>query len=801
MSKPTLLRKGALRPPDDNPELAAELDKWVPIEYIIDWFRQRIGRVGIANRVLILKSETASGKSTLLPPQLLRVLVRAAAASNPRAPGIICTQPKILTAIENVMEMMKYNDDKYLKLGTNMGWNTKNNKVPITSPGFISATIGVLAQQLKVMTDDEIMQKYQYILIDETHERDLQTDMAIYRLKGLLSRCAQRVECPFVVLMSATFEPEPFLDYFGVSLGNFIWCTGATAAIEEMWDWNQGRIVNDYPRAAASIVKQICVDNPDDDTLSADILIFLPGSAEFKLTMSWLTKVNSELVDLGPTHTFTPLQIDGAAVKLRNADYNNTINIPTAEQTVVIHGKKYTPKRRVILTTNVAETGLTLPNLRYVIDAGYNREVEYNPVYGVNALITKPAPQSRIRQRRGRAGRKLPGVFYPLYPKHIYDMLPKNQFPIILSGDISSIMLDIVHEQIKIKELSSHTPEFTTMDIDMITVPAPDALYGGLEKLYTIGFISAESCTYGPKITKLGNIATLFDGISPESTRMILSAYFWGASVLDVITIAAWLTIDARSFIAPVEKSKHDTKHSLRAGTTFDHTDHNDSYVTVDKTASKRARTPPEINWLLVYRAGLPGFMSAEGMMFRMRLLLADDFIDGLILFYGIKYAINADETKESMAKLEKWCRDCGISYAACMEFIRVRDDIIEHMIQVGLDPFVGIGSGLLHTTEHTIFDIFTRIKYCIYDGYKCNLVTRKGDHFHTQSGLEVAGVELFTPAQKAVAESQGYGFVANIAPYNVIYSGLAMKLNKETGVYDISTERISTMDGFVSID
>jgi len=779
MSKPTLLKKGSLMPPADNPDYKQVLDTWVPIDYIIDWFRKREGKVGAENRVLIVKSETASGKSTVIPPTILRDLIRPALERNPDAPGIICTQPKVLTAVENVLEMLKYNQDGYLKLGVNFGWNTKNYKVPLTSPGFTSATVGVLAQQLKTNTDEEIMAMYKYILIDETHERDLQTDMTIYRLKNLIMRNRNKVECPFVVLMSATFDPKPFLDYFGVSPVNFIWCTGATAFIDEMWDWNQGRIVNNYPQAAGDIVRAICRDNSRDDPEYADILIFMPGAAEFRETMTHLRAINEEL-EAEELPVFSPLQIDGAAVKLRNTDYNNTMYVPVGHHEVVIKGKRHTATRRVIITTNVAETGLTLSNLKYVIDSGFNREVEYNPVYGTSGLITKPAPQSRIRQRKGRAGRRLPGVFYPLYPKYIYDMLPVNQFPAILSGSIDTILLDVIHEQIKNKHLQHLPPEFSADDIDMVTIPSPDALYTGIERLYSIGMLAVNT---GVTISKLGEVAALFDGMPPEHSRMILAGYFWGASVLDMVTIAVWLGMDQRSFM--------------------------DTGVQA-------------LDYTRIYRGGLPGFMSHDGMIARTRIFIADSFIDGLIIFYGIKYALNAESPRKAIETLTTWCKHCGLSYAQCLEFIRARDDLIEHMIANGLDPFINIHNGLSRTDNDNIIDIVTRIKYCIYDGFRNNVIVRRnydeygmvtdtiggrtGDkttvykRFFTR-GLEVLPIELIDEAARKVAVAGGYGYIAEVAPYTTVYSGLTMRLNKTTGIYEVAADRISVMDGFVSTE
>lgn len=297
---PTLLIKGNLRPLTDDPALKKELDEWVPIDYIIEWFRSRLNKTGLENRVLVLKSETASGKSTALPPELYKKLVR-----NREGASIICTQPRVATAIENVMEMLKHNA-AVMRLGESIGWSTKYNKFRLKSVGLLSATIGTLAQQLRTATDEDIMKKYKYILIDETHERDLQTDMTIYMLKNLLLRNKNNPDCPFVVLMSATFEPKPFTDYFGVELAtNFIWCTGATAHIDEMWEWNEGRTVNDYPRAAGAVVEKIVTENADDPTARADILIFMPGKAEFTETVKWLRQLNEKLARAGKKRLFT----------------------------------------------------------------------------------------------------------------------------------------------------------------------------------------------------------------------------------------------------------------------------------------------------------------------------------------------------------------------------------------------------------------------------------------------------------------------------------------------------------------
>jgi HrpA-like RNA helicase len=764
------------------------------------WFRARLNLTGVANRVLILKSETASGKSTAFPPELFKAFVRGSAAD---APGIICTQPRVLTAIENVNEILNHYSD-VLRLGESIGWSTKYNKLRPTSVSLLSATIGTLTQQLKTLSDEEIIAKYRFILIDETHERGLDTDMAIYMLKNLLRRNAANPKCPFVVLMSATFEPQSFLDYFGLSLmDNFIWCTGATAHIDEVWDWNDGRTVNNYPQAAATVVERIINENRDDDWRRADILIFMPGAAEIKMTMNWLIKLNKKLAGASKsggkagshsTDIFSLLQIDSEAVQTRNPDFMKVIYIDTPEHVVTIDGTKYTPKRRVIISTNVAETGLTLDNLKYVIDAGFNREIEYNPVYGLRALLTKPAPKSRIRQRRGRVGRKFPGVFYPLYPKFIHERLQLIQYPNILVEDITPILIDMIMEQLKSKALAGdRAPEFVVQDIDMIDVPTPDALHSAIEKLYMIGYISMDSIPYGTNaemlaaptqnmppaqpasrlgLTKLGVLSTSFTMIPAEISRMILAAYSWGANVLDVITIAAYLLLQTR--INAMKESDDPMKPATKL----------------------------EVNWLAVYKAGLPSAVTAgTKLLYKIRLLLADDFIHGLILFNAIKYIISSADAAKSLSALEAWCGQNNVQAKAALELIRVRDDLIEQMIGAGLDVFAGEDAALARATRESFMDMITRLKYCIYDGFRSNMLTHDGTVYRTTMGLAVKVPKLFRVDELKSTDLEDYKFIDKALPRFAMYKELRLKYNQKTAIYEIVVDQISAADGFISID
>jgi hypothetical protein len=671
------------------------------------------------------------------------------------------------------------------------------------------------------MTDEQVMEKYQFILIDETHERDLQIDLTIYMLKNLLLRNKDNPKCPFVVLMSATFDPQSFLDYFDIPVvDNFIWCRGEAAGFDEMWDWNDGRTVNNYPQSAATVVERICtIDGKDDPPEQADVLIFLPGAAEFRETAQWLNKLNKKLADSN-LPVFSMLQIDGPAINANNLD-NRRLDIPIDQHIINIDGKKFTPNRRVILSTVVAETGLTLNHLKYVIDAGYNREIEFNPIYGVAALVTKPAPISRIKQRKGRAGRKFKGVFFPLYPKYIYDMLPELQFPQILTSDISDILMDIIYEQLKVKMLAGDTdPLFDLNDIDMVDVPTSDSLLYAFEKLYALGFITLTSpqfvgnqtehvadmvdvVQHSPAdktqdktqdisllvhpqsgkssirmgFTRLGVLANtiMVPGMTVEAVRMILGSYGWGANPIDLITIAAYLNIDERGFT--------------------------EQYAPADSSKPPGGAKPVKqtINWLVIYKVGLPGFFDTATLLYKTRLIISDAFIDGLILFNAVKAIINS--AVEPSTELQSWCTNNHISYKTVMVFIKQREDIIEQMLGNSFNIFTP-AVRLQDTSRINFMDTITRIKHCIYDGYRQNIMSRNSvGKYITPNGLTVQAPKMFAETEKKRAQDLKYGFVLEAPPRVVIYLRLGMRMNVKSGVYNIMPERVSTMDGFVSVD
>lgn len=793
MPLPTLFIAGSLN--HKNPAVREELANTVPLDYIKGWIDQRLARTGISNRVLILKSETASGKSTALPPELFKDFINGKIRK-----GIVCTQPRVLTTIMNVGEILK-NYGNMLKLGDNIGWKTKYNKLrPVKSGGILSTTIGTFGMYLKIMSDDEIMTRYKFIMIDEVHERSLQSDVVFFMLKSFLARCADKPECPMVILMSATFEPEKYMRYFGVGDENFIWCSGQAVGRDEMWSWNNDRVVNNWPQAAADICRNICVrDGISDEEERGDILIFVPGKKEYKQCRQWLERV---LPDLTPDRTFSILWIDSDAQRNETMDFRR-IAQPLASQVNTIRGKEYVPKRRVIISTNVAETGVTLESLKYVIDSGFNKEIEFNPIYGIRALMTKPAPQSRIIQRMGRAGRKFRGAFYPLYPKYVYDLMPRDQFPQIITDDFSQIMLELAYEQLRQKMLTAEYGrtdqiEFRPEDLDLVDMPSMDSIRYSMEKLYLLGFFTPvapmfhtlypggispwehklilqrepqTSRRFG--ITRLGHVAVRFSGLPIESIRMILAGFSYQASVTDLITIAVMLSVD------------------------------------------KIALAGKRINMREVYAIGLPPFMIGASTYYKLRMIIACDFIDLLIIFIALRNQMTRfmiENPPDAIDRVEAWCTLNNINFRAMMEVVARRDELLEQLYADDINVYAYAENSFDLAQPETIMSIISAIKFSIYDGYRMNMLYAVGKKksqgedqdihsgYYTANGLGVTPPNIFIDDFK-ISENMHWKFLLDLRPRWIIYHEMSLGYSEKTDLYKPQFDKISVMDGFVPVD
>jgi HrpA-like RNA helicase len=370
-------------------------------------------------------------------------------------------------------------------------------------------------------------------------------------------------------------------------------------------------------------------------------------------------------------------------------------------------------------------------------------------------------------------------------------MLPKQQFPQILLEDVSTILMDIINEQLRVKKMTNKDLDFNVADIDMLDVPSADALHLALEKLYAIGFISPIAPKYvEPKdlvnavdtvnkfgITKLGAVAFNFSMIAPESIRMILGAYSWGCSILDMVTIASYIAISSRGFIGSAKKEGAD-----------------------DQVFKKQPKEG--IRWVEIYKNGAPGYLKSPAELYKLRLLIADEFIDAVFLFNAVKHIIAQSESNQTINNLRAWCDKANLNYDTIVAFMKERDGIIEQMLTAGLDVFINEENSISNSEAETFMDTITRMKYCIYDGYRMNLIVKEGSDYYTVNGhLKLTTPTLFREDEESFAKNNEYGFALSVSPTTLLYRELSVKYNQKTGVYDVVVDRISAMDGFVNID
>lgn len=811
----TLLKKGALRANTADPIKQEELDQIVPIDYIMNWFSDRINLTGIANRILVLKSDTGSGKSTAFPPVLYKTFYKTGAGN------IAVTQPRVLNAINIVRDQITGSGFyPYMKLGENIGWQTGPSKKK-SKNGLIYMTLGVLMRQLKTFSDEQLMATYRFIIIDEVHEASMDQSIVLFMLRSFVARNAHNPKMPFIVLTSATLNVDLFLNYFGVydapAQPNLIQVAGFAYALEERWTFEN--TTSDYIESAFLTAKKIHEENPQDAD-NRDILIFLPSKTEMIEVSEKLQKYREKLNSSGKP-IFAILQIDSETIKKNGQDFADMTADITTLRAVIAH-KPIPVSRRIILSTSVAETGITIDTLKYVIDCGFHRGPEYNPHYRVSGVLTKPSQHSRIRQRKGRANRKAEGVFYPLYPKYVYEKLPTQQLADIETSDISEYAIGLFHEQSK--EL-----DYVDFNINLLNKPPVDTAREVFERLYALGYISpasdykytktsdkysidliykivdsqreigAQSQQNPPNLTKLGAIAALLGDIKPEISRMILAAYAWDCSPVEMTTIAAYISLDYSDFT---------TKKPI-------------DWITIYRTAfyDEKLHTA---NFKKIEQNQLP--LEDPKIYYIYRLIIADDFIDGLVLFQAVSRVIQAAFAQRNgqapnlsiIGVINDWCDRVNIKKDGVLLFIKRRDELLESIITAGLSlDFDSDNSNGKNPTNKLfpckcapaeLINTITKIKYCIYEGFRLNaaFLSENGE-YKTLSGVSISLPNILRDNEVLRDTQRKCGVSGHISkspkPNYILYDAAKFKLDKKTQIFKIKTDRISVLDGFVKND
>ena len=466
------------------------------------------------NQVLIVAGATGSGKTTQLPKMCLELGRKSIAHTQPR-------RIAARSVAERISEELK------VDLGGLVGYQVRFTDQASKATRVKVMTDGIL---LNALQRDRMLKQYDTIIIDEAHERSLNIDFLLGFLKQLLP---MRPELKLIIT-SATIDPGSFSKHFNDA--PIIEVSGRTFPIEIRYrpvtrdgsqdaDPDVETTAADYLDGVISALKELEAEQ------DGDVLVFLSGESEIKDAQDAIEGSITQGALKGNTEV---LPLYG--------------RLSSAEQHRVFEVSKVAGlRKRVILATNVAETSLTIPNIKYVIDAGTARISRYSPKAKVQRLPIEAISQASANQRAGRAGRTSPGVAIRLYSKEDFQSRPEFTDPEILRTNLASVILQAA--TIGLGDLTK---------FPFLQAPEPRGVKDGIGLLKELGAIDQDSNEV--ELTKLGKqLARL--PIEPRFARMLLESKRHNV-VREVMIIVAGLTIqDPRE--RPLEKrEKADLLHA-----------------------------------------------------------------------------------------------------------------------------------------------------------------------------------------------------------------------------------------------
>jgi len=468
------------------------------------------------HQVIIVAGETGSGKTTQLP-QIAMLAGRGMT-------GLIGhTQPRRLAA-RSVSQRIA--EEVGEKLGESISFKVRFNEQGSQDSLVRLMTDGILLAEL---ANDRFLTKYDTIIIDEAHERSLNIDFIMGYLKQLLPR---RKDLK-VIITSATLDVNRFSNYFnGAPIfeveGRSYPVELRYRPISEMTigssdDDEFDDFEENLPRAVVAAVEECFQDAQEKGHPEhADILIFASTEQEIR-------ELQETLIKHGPRHT----EVLPLYARLALAEQQKIFN-PSGGG------------RRIIIATNVAETALTVPNIRYVIDSGFARISRYNYRSRVQRLPIEAISQAAANQRKGRCGRIAPGVCIRLYSEEDFLSRPEFTEPEIKRTNLASVILQM--QSLKLGSLE---------EFDFIEPPDHRLVNDGRKLLIELGAMSEKK----NELTKIGYQMAKMP-IDPRLARMILGGAHFGVLNEVLVIVAALAVQDPRE--RPADKQMQaDQKHAL----------------------------------------------------------------------------------------------------------------------------------------------------------------------------------------------------------------------------------------------
>jgi len=462
------------------------------------------------NQCFVLVGETGSGKTTQIPQwcvEFCRTAMRK---------GVACTQPRRVAAMSVAARVSEEMD---VVLGAEVGYSIRFEDCTSQKTALKYMTDGML---LREAMSDPLLESYGCILLDEAHERTLATDI----LMGLLKEvCKQRRDLKIVV-MSATLDAGKFQSYFDNA--PLMSVPGRTFPVEIFYTPEPER---DYLEAAIRTVIQIHMC----EEVEGDILLFLTGQEEIEEACK---RIKREIDNLGPE-----------IGELKCIPLYSSLP-PNLQQRIFDAAPPRRPNgaigRKVVVSTNIAETSLTIDGIVFVIDPGFSKQKVYNPRIRVESLLVSAISKASAQQRAGRAGRTRPGKCFRLYTEKAYKQeMQENTYPEILRSNLGSVVLQL--KKLGIDDL---------VHFDFMDPPAPETLMRALELLNYLAALDDDG-----ELTELGSMMAEFP-LDPQLAKMLIASCDYQCSN-EILSVTAMLSVP-QCFVRPTEVKKAADEAKMR---------------------------------------------------------------------------------------------------------------------------------------------------------------------------------------------------------------------------------------------
>lgn len=509
-------------------QVRSNLPAWNKQKLIIDLVEN--------NDVVLITGETGSGKSTQVVQFILDFLQK-----NRKDFGrtkIICTQPRRISAI-GLAERVA--DERCVRCGDEVGYVIRgvNNTKKTTRIRFM--TTGVL---VRILQGDKSLLKNSIVVLDEVHERSIDTDLVLILLKNLLGK----IPGMKIVLMSATVDVSAFKNFFP----NMGTChiEGRTFPItdyflEDILDILDFKIkIEKYQDDSDDEFNQ------DQVKPSADSKFFRTGQINYDLVRQLVYHIDRQLQKEnsdGSVIVFLPgvAEINRCCSMILNGDNQGRFVVlplhsaltPEDQRRVF---KKYRAKRKIVVSTNIAETSITIDDCVATVDSGRSKTMLYNPRDNTTRLVENFISKAEAKQRRGRAGRVREGFSYKLFSNRLYE----EDMASMPAPEIKRVSLESLYLSVKAMGIKD-VKQFLANGLDP---PPLKALEKAGSMLTTVGLLN----DYDSSLTELGRFISLMPVMDSKHGKLLIYSNIFGVSDLGIL-IASILSVGSSPFVGGFE--------------------------------------------------------------------------------------------------------------------------------------------------------------------------------------------------------------------------------------------------------